>query len=104
MKRRRALAEPSEPTVPDFACDPELAAVFVLERALDVVAHALLAQHPILIDDFHRPRERGKVVDLAGSICLRAAALRDTLVTYRRAVRDAAARSETDDVDDDLPF
>jgi len=58
--------------VPDFTSAPELAAVFVLERALDVVAHALLAEHPTLGDDFHRPGERGAVVDLARSICGRA--------------------------------
>ena len=104
MKRRRALPAPSEPTVPDFACAPELAAVFVLERALAVVAHALLAEHPILVDDFHRPGERGAVVDLASAICGRAAALRATLVAYRRAVRDAPTPHEREDVDADLPF
>lgn len=103
MKRRRALSAPSDPTVPDFVCAPELAAVFVLERALDVVAHALLAEHPTLIDDFHRCR-RGKVENLAGAICLRAATLRETLVAYRRAVRDASAPGDVEDPDADLPF
>ena len=104
MKRRRAPPAPLEPTVPDLASAPELTAVFVLERALDVVAHALLAEHPILIDDFHRPGERGRVVDLASSICVRAAALRGALVAYRRAVRDAATPREPESLDADLPF
>ena len=94
---------PSEPTVPDFVCAPELAAVFVLERALDVVANALLAEHPTLIDDFHRPH-RGKVENLASTICLRAATLRENLVAYRRAVRDALASQDAEDPDADLPF
>jgi hypothetical protein len=103
MKRRRARSAPPHPTVPDFVCAPELAAVFVLECALDVVAHALLAEHPTLIDDFHRP-QRGKVENLASAICLRAATLRENLVAYRRAVRDASAPSVAQDPDTDLPF
>jgi hypothetical protein len=94
---------PPEPTVPDFVCAPELAAVFVLERALDVVAHALLAEHPTLTDDFHRPH-RGHVETLAASICRRAATLGETLVAYRRAVRDALASSDAEDPNADLPF
>jgi hypothetical protein len=103
MKRRRTLSAPSEPTVPDFVRAPELAAVFVLERALDVVAHALLAEHPTLIDDYHRP-QRDKVETLAAAICLRAATLGEVLVAYRRAVRDALASSDAEDPDADLPF
>ena len=39
------------------------------------------------------------------SFCRRAGALRDTLVRYRRAVRDAAASAAADSApDDDLPF
>ncbi len=103
MKRLPAPSAPPEPTVPDFAGAPELAAVFVLERALDVVARALLAEHPTLIDDFHRPR-RGNVENLAGAICLRAATLRENLVAYRCAVRDASRPSDAEDPDADLPF
>jgi hypothetical protein len=98
---RRPPLPPAPPTVPDLVRAPELAAVILLEHALDVARHALLAEIPTLIDDFHRPREQGQVVDLAHSICLRAASLLDILRRYRRAVRDAAASPTPDD---DLPF
>ncbi len=92
------------PTVPDLVVAPELAAIILLEHALDVAASALVAVHPTLVDDFHRPREQGPVVSLAHTICLRAGALRDTLVRYRRAVRDAAASATHSASDDDIPF
>ncbi len=59
--RRRAttLVPPPSPTVPDIEAAPELAAIILLEHALDVVGNALLAEHPTLIDDFHRPSEEG---------------------------------------------
>ena len=88
----------------DLVVAPELAPIILLEHALDVVASALVAEHMTLIDDFHRPREQGPVVSLAHTICLRAGALRDTLVRYRRAVRDAAASSADNAPDDDIPF
>lgn len=106
MRRRPASAPTAPPpTVPDLVDAPELAAIILLEHALDVAASALLAEHMTLIDDFHRPREQGPVVSLAHTICRRAGALRDTLVRYRRAVRDAAASAAADSApDDDLPF
>ena len=95
----------ASPTVPDLVDAPELAAIILLEHALDVAASALLAEHMTLIDDFHRPREQGPVVSLAHTICRRTGALRDTLVRYRRAVRDAATSVADDSAhDDDLPF
>jgi hypothetical protein len=90
--------------VSDLVVAPELAAIILLEHALDVAASALVAEHMTLIDDFHRPREQGPVVSLAHTICLRAGALRDTLVRYRRAVRDAVASSADNAPDDDIPF
>jgi hypothetical protein len=92
------------PTVPDLVVAPELAAIILLEHALDVAASALLAEHVTLVDDFHRPREQGAVVSLAHTICRRAGSLRDTLVRYRRAVRDAAASCADNAPDDDIPF
>jgi hypothetical protein len=86
--------------VPDLVVAPELAAIILLEHALDVVADALLAEHPTLIDDFHRPREQGAVVSLAQVTCLRAAALRETLWRYRRAVSEAATPPAYDPTDD----
>jgi hypothetical protein len=106
MTRRTAPPQTTAPpTVPDLVGAPELAAIFLLELALDVAATALVAEHMTLIDDFRRPREQGAIISLAHTICLRAGALRDTLVRYRRAVRDAAAPADADDApDDDLPF
>jgi hypothetical protein len=104
MKRRpTSTPTTAPPTVPDLVVAPELAAIILLEHALDVAASALAAEHMTLIDDFHRPRDQGPVVSLANTICLRAGALRDTLVRYRRAVRDAASAAH-DAPDDDLPF
>ena len=104
----RRLASPPvtpSPTVPDLIDAPELAAIILLEHALDVAASALVAEHLTLIDDFHLPREQGPVVSLAHTICRRAGALRNILVRYRRAVRDAAASDDADSAhDDDLPF
>lgn len=100
MKRaRRARPTPAPPHVPDLVLAPELAAIILLEHTLDVVAHALLAEHPTLVDDF-RPREQGAVVSLAQVICLRGAALRETLWRYRRAVSEAATPPAYDPTDD----
>jgi len=101
--RRRPRPPPPEPTVPHFTCAPELAAVFILERALDVTIQALLAEHPTLIDDFPRPHDRGTVVHFASKLCSRAASLRDAALAYRRSVQDAVAPDQTDS-DADLPF
>jgi hypothetical protein len=92
---------PAPPTVPDLVLAPELAAVILLEHALDVLRDALLAEHLTLIDDLRRPRDDGTVVFLANTICLRALALRDTLRRYRRAVRDATTSPAQDN---DIPF
>jgi hypothetical protein len=95
---------PAPPKVPDLVVASELAVIILLEHALDVAVSALLAEHMTLIDDFDRPHDQGPVVSLAHTICLRAGTLRDTLVRYRRAVRDAAASADDGNPDDDLPF
>lgn len=101
MKRsRRIRPAPAPPRVPDLVVAPELAAIILLEHALDVAADALLAEHQTLIDDFHRPRDQGPVVFLAHAICLRGAALRETLRRYRRAVSEAATPPDHDPTDD----
>ena len=81
--RRKAptLPPPAAPTVPDLEVAPELAAIILLEHALDVVRDALLAEHPTLIDDFRRPEDDGPVLSLANAICLRAPTLRDRTTT-----------------------
>jgi hypothetical protein len=101
MKRRgHPLPAPSPPSVPELVSAPELAAIVLLEHALDLTAHALLAQHPTLTDDCAQTPDDGPVVTLAHSICRRAAALEQVLRRYRHAVRDAV----TPPHNDDLPF
>jgi hypothetical protein len=105
-KRHKAptLPPPAAPTVPDLEAAPELAAIILLEHALDVVREALLAEHPTLIDDFRRPEDDGPVLSLANAICLRAPTLRDALRRYRRAVRLATSSTQHHDDADDISF
>jgi len=105
MKRRgRLLPPPSPPTVPELVQAPELATIVLLEHALDLAAHALLAEHPTLADDFAGARDDGPVLTLASTICRRAAALEQALRRYRQAVRDAASPARSCGRGDDLPF
>ena len=108
MKRppaKTTLAKiPPPPGVHDFVIAPELAAIILLELALDVAKDALLAEHPTLVDDYALAHDDGAVLHLAHTICLRAASLRDTLRRYRRAVRDATTSPSRHHADDDLPF
>jgi len=100
-----AKTPPVPPTVPDLVLAPELAAIILLEHALDVAREALLAEHPTLVDDFRRRNDDGPVLSLANTICLRAPVLRDTLRHYRHAVRLATASPPVNDAgDDDLAF
>jgi hypothetical protein len=103
-RRRPSRPTPAPPTVPDLIVAPELAAIILLEHALDVATSALLAEHLTLIDDFHRPREQGPVVSLAHVICQRAGVLCETLKGYRRAVHDAAVADADSPPEDDIPF
>ena len=89
--------------MPDLIVAPELAAIMLLEHALNIASDALVAEHPTLIDDFRTPRENGEIVFLAHTICCREAALRELLRRYRRAVRDAAT-PPTEDASDDVLF
>ncbi len=107
MRTRRqatAVPPPAAPTVTDLETAPELAAVILLEHALDVVREALLAEHPTLIDDFRRPEDDGPVLSLANTICLRAPNLRDALRRYRRAVRLATSSTQRNDDADNIPY
>jgi hypothetical protein len=105
MKRRALpVSPPSPPTVPELALAPELAAVLLLEHAINVARQALLAEHPTLIDDFARARDDSPTLALAGTICRHAATLEHTLCRYRRAVRDATTPLHHNDDSDDLLF
>ena len=104
MKRRaRAPARaPDPPTVPELMLAPELAALILLQHALDVAVSALVAEHPTLVDDVARQRDGDPAVALAHAICRRSGALEDILHRYRRVVRDAARSTLARE--DDLPF
>jgi hypothetical protein len=105
MKRLgRSLLPPSPPRAPELILAPELAAILLLEHALDIAAQALLAEHPTLADDFATAHDDAPVLALAGTICRRAAALERILHRYRRAVRDSAPSLQNQDPHDDLPF
>lgn len=102
--RRRSpppTVAPPAPTVPDLVRAPELAAIFLLEHALELARDALVAEHPTLSDDLHRLRDQGTVFRLALAICCREAALREMLRRYRRAVRDACTPAAPEPSDDD---
>jgi hypothetical protein len=99
----RPAERPPPPSVPDLLVAPELAALSMLDVALEIVVAALLAEHITLIDDLREPGEHGPVVELADVICRRAASLRLVLARYARAARDASAPSSRDPTDD-LPF
>jgi hypothetical protein len=88
--------------VHDLIVAPELAAITLLDRALDIARAALLAEHLTLIDDLRPPCKDGPVVEVANLLCLRAASLRRLLARYARLVRNAA--KSRDDPDDTLPF
>ena len=91
--------------MPELVLAPQLAAIVLLEHALDIAAQALLAEHPTLIDDYARARDRDPAVSLAHGICRRAGALEDMLRRYRRAVRDAYDAATAPDANsDDMPF
>jgi hypothetical protein len=100
----KLAAIPPLPTVPELVDAPELAAVVLLEHALDVVTDALLAEHPTLIDDFVMARADGLVLSYAHAIVRRAASLRNVLWRYRRVVRDATTPVAPDASDDDILF
>jgi hypothetical protein len=89
-----------QPNITDLVVAPELAAIALLDAALDVAVAALLAQHMTLIDDLRPPGHDGTVVELANVVRRRASSLRHILARYVHAVRNAAAP----DTDADLPF
>jgi len=105
VKKRRARSvtpAPAPPTVPDLILAPELAAVALLEHALDMAVSAIRAEHPELADDLARERDADPAAALALTICRRSGDLLDTLHRYRRAVRDAAPSADLHD--DDVAF
>ena len=88
--------------MPELVLAPELAAIILLELALDVAMSALVAEHPTLVDDVARERDGDPAVSLAHAICRHSGVLEDILRRYRRVVRDAARSTLARE--DDLPF
>lgn len=74
------------PTPDDLVNYPELAALDVLDRALFVAEHALLAAHPVLMTD-DAPDDRDDAAHLAARILGFAVVLADELERYRGTTR-----------------
>lgn len=70
------------PTPDDLVNYPELATLDVLDRALFVAEHALLAAHPVLMTD-EQPDDRDDPAHLAMRILGLALVLAETLERYR---------------------
>lgn len=70
------------PSPHDLLDHPELAAIDVLDRALFVAEHALLAAHPALMTE-NEPDERDDTAQLAQRILAFAVVLAEELERYR---------------------
>lgn len=87
---------------------PELAALVILEHAIEVAWLAMLAQHVELLDpDAPRPHEPGRGSSLATRFFARAHALSDVIHRYRAVVAEASrgfdgARDDRGCSDDDF--
>jgi hypothetical protein len=88
--------------VPELVNAPELAALALLDAALEVATSALVAEHMSLIDDLRPPDDDAPVLLLADRITRRAAALRLLLARYRHAVRDCQPIAADHSTDDEL--
>lgn len=78
------------PTPDDLVNYPELAALDVLDRALFVAEHALLAAHPVLMTE-DAPDDRDDAAQLAARILGFAVVLADDLERYRRSTRSSCS-------------
>jgi hypothetical protein len=88
--------------VPELVKAPELAAIALLEAALEMTTQALVAEHMTLIEELRRPKDDGPVVLLADQITRRAAALLELLWRYRSAVENCGSPALDDENDDAL--
>ena len=80
------------PTPDDLVNYPELAALDVLDRALFVAEHALLAAHPVLMTE-DAPDDRDDAAQLALRILGFAVVLADDLERYRATACKLRARA-----------
>lgn len=98
-----------QPTPPEIDRAPEVALLAVLDHVLDVVAAAIVAAHPNLLDDepFYRRLDRPEI-KAADAILTRARRLRDALDRYRRVIAalhaSAGAEPEPSGGRDEIPF
>lgn len=81
---------------------PELAALALLERALEISVRALMAEHPTL-DELAEPDAEPASLRHARRVLARISPLRRDVRRYRAAVL-AAIQSALEVDDDDLPF
>lgn len=79
---------------------PELAAIELLDRALAVAEHALLAEHPELATDRRTIRPDAAPIEHARRLLRAIRPLRRQITRYRRAVRDQILNAPSDR----LPF
>jgi hypothetical protein len=100
-----ARSKPLQPLrcTPDVLVQaPEMAALRLLDEALDAAGFALLAEHPSLVmDDAHR--DDPLTLRLAGRLIRRATMMSRELHRYAAAVDDALRPPASDDLPD-LPF
>lgn len=80
------------PSPDDLVNYPELAALDVLDRALFVAEHALLAAHPVLMTE-DQPDERDEAAHLATRILGFALVLAEDLERYRATACTLRGRS-----------
>ena len=74
------------PSPDDLINNPELAALDVLNRALYVAEHALLAAHPVLMTEYE-PDDRDNRAQLALGILGLAVVIAEDLARYRHEVQ-----------------
>jgi len=93
-------------TLPDaygMRAAPERSALALLDATLAVAEHTLYAEHPTLDELYKEPCTRPPPTLLIAHLLVRRSAeLRELLVSYERAIRDALG--EKSFYDGDLPF
>jgi len=102
-RRRPSPPTPAPQTVPDLIAAPELAAIILLEHALDVATSALLAAH-LTLTTSTGPASRAASSPSPMPSARMPAPLCEVLKSDRRAVRDAAIADADCPPNHDIPF
>ncbi len=98
-----SAAERTPPTPVDYIVAPELAALTIVDHAIDVAILGLIAAHPSLVDEAAPYWVRdgdSRPIRLGRALRSRAAKLQRQLRQYR----DAVLAEAEDLYDQDLPF